>query len=489
VGSEMCIRDSANSLRVLNQRTGSLDNWQLYPHQERVLRLAAAHRRLIVLKARQLGLSSVMAYYVLLQAIRTPNLRAAIVADNWENAAGLLEKVRDLAAQLGCPTSTSNRRRITLHNNSTIDCLTVNTSAGTENKTGRSKTYHLLLLSECAYYNNSFAVFASLTSTLVADGQIIIESTATPGPTIFRNIWDSTAPEWHRTFISCEEHPNYRADPQSISEADWESLRDHWGFTDRSAAAWWQSKYSVDFGGDRQRLLREFPVKPEHSWAAASGRWIDKDSTIASCSADGDWEIYHPPAWGGHYIVGVDVAAGVGRDSSAIVVWDLLGRRIAAHWSNANTPADALVAEIVKIHKKYIPHSIYIEKNGLGAALPGYFRETPDLPIVWHNTTEATKYTAMLRVKRAVEGGIIDCSSDFATQVAQVTYELRGERERFRHIGDSVMALSFCLLYEPDYATTITQPPPRRPVPAGAYDLEADLKRAQPPRRSVWRIK
>lgn len=478
----------AGAIPVLQQSTGAVAPWVLYAHQVAALAAAAAHPRLIVLKARQLGLSSVMAYFVLLQAIANPDYRAAIVADSWDNAAGLLEKVREYAAALGMPTTTSNARRITLSNKSTIDCLTVNTSAGTENKTGRSKTYHLLLLSEAAYYNNSAAVFASLTSALVKDGRIIIESTATPGPTIFRHIWDSEDPAWHKLFISCEQHPNYRADPASISDETWANLQSHWGFTDRSAAAWWERKYAVDFGGDRQRILREFPVLPEHSWAAASGRFIAADPRIANAVPSGDWDVFHAPTWGGQYIAGVDVAAGVGRDASAIVVYDLINRQIAATWASNTATADVVAAKIREVHTTWAPAAIIVEKNGLGSTLPGFFAGAHNIPLVWHTTTEATKYAALLRVKRAVEAGTLWAGADFAAQIAQVTYELKGEREKFRHVGDTVMALSFCLYYEANYAHLARQPPPRRPVPAGHYDMEADIARAQPKRRGAWKL-
>jgi hypothetical protein len=419
---------------------------------------------------------------MLMQAIANTGFHVGIVADSYDNAQELLAKIKDYCAQLGIATTTENTRKIVLANGSSLSAITVNSGIGKENKAGRSKTYHALLLSECAYYRNSFAVFASLTSALIPGGQIIIESTATPQPTIFKHIWNSDLSEYTKVFYSCEVHPNYKDNPADIPDDVYQSLATRWGFTDRSTAAFWMRKLNVDFGGDIQKLLREFPVLPEHAWAAASGRWINVDPPLATVTGYlGDTTCFYPTSFGGHYIVGVDIASGTGRDSSAVLVWDLVHRRVVALWHSNTTQMDGLAAVIKSINAAYKPIAIVAERNGIGGGLPGYFTGLT-LPMIYHTTTEATKYSSLLQVKRVLEAGAC-ADQQFSTEAQQLTYDLVGEKERFSHAGDTLMALAMCLHYERQFEYVTTQPAPRPPVPEGHYDMDRALRKVEKRRR------
>lgn len=471
------LRDASTVIKILDQRTGELRDWKLYSHQLKILDSLIQNDKTIYLKARQLGVSTLMTYYVLMMGVLNNNIRVAVVADNFNNSIGLLEKIKDFCNQLGISLTTDNQKRIVLSNGSSFDAITVNSSLGNDNTAGRSKTFHILLLSEAAYYNNSHAVFASLTSSAIPDAIIIIESTATPTKNMFRSIWDNS--DYYKYFISMEEHDNYVLPENMIEETAFKTLQEKYGFKSRSHAAFWNNKLHNEFGGEINRLLREYPVLESHSWSAASGRFIDVDPKIIQpIRIFSKTKIFHESQFGGHYLFGVDVSAGVGRDYSSIVIYDLKHRHIAAIYNSNTDKMDTIAKEIQTLHAQYKPHNIYIEKNGIG----GYWL-IPEcrklgVPVTDINTTEASKYSGLLLVKQAIERNNLCADDKFNSDATSLTYQLNASetREQFNHAGDSLMATSFCLLKEADYKYVINQPPPRPQVPQGSWDMDRSLR-------------
>jgi hypothetical protein len=475
---------AASAIRVLDQRTGSLSAWRLYPHQVSALKELIKHDRSIWLKARQMGISTLMVYYVLMLGVLNANIRVAVVADNFQNSMGLLEKIRDFCRQLGIELQTDNQKRLVLTNGSSFDAITVNTSLAGDSTAGRSRTFHVLLLSEAAYYNNSHAVFASLTSSAIPDAIIIVESTATPGQTMFRSLWDGSS--YHKRFLSMEDHANYSRHPEELTDEQWSALQARYGFVKRSAASFWVHKLQNEFGGEVNRLLREYPILEQHSWSTASGRFIDTDPAVrAEISTMSKTRIFATPGHGGHFIFGVDVSAGVGRDVSSIVVWDLVQRQIAAIYASADDKLPEIGAELKFLHSYYKPHAIYVEGNGIGGAFVPELQRL-GLPVIELTTTEASKYAGMLRVKIAVEKDGVCADEAFAGEAAGLTYHMVGTRERFSHT-DRLMSLSFCLLREPDYEYILKTPAPRPPVPDGHWDMQRVLDRETKRRRKERR--
>ena len=462
-------------LKVMDQGSGELKAWTLYSHQIKVLEQLTTYDRSIWLKARQLGISTLMTYYVLMLGVTNPNIRVAVVADNFNNSIGLLEKIRDICNQLGINLGTDNQKRLILGNGSSFDAITVNSALGQDNTAGLSKTFHVLLLSEAAYYNNSHAVFASLTSSAIPDAIIIVESTATPSKNMFRSLWDGS--NYFKSFISMQQHDNYIKDETSITDDEFKSLQEQYGFTSRPHAAFWSYKLQNEFGGDTNRLLREYPVLESHSWSSASGRFIDTDPLIRqSVRTINKTQIFTEATLGGHYIFGVDVSAGVGRDYSSIVVYDLKNKQVAAIYHSNTDKMDVIAAEIKILHSYFKPHNIYIEKNGIGGFWLIPECQKLGVPVTDIVTTEASKYAGLLLVKQAIETGYLSADAHFSSEASSLTYSLKGDKEQFNHAGDSLMACSFCLLKADEYKYAINLPPPRPPTPAGAWDMDKSLK-------------
>ena len=88
-------------------------------------------------------------------------------------------------------------------------------------------------------------------------------------------------------------------------------------------------------------------------------------------------------------------------------------------------------------------------------------------------------------VKQGIEKNNLCADEKFLNDAASLVYELNtaGTKEQFNHPGDTLMALSFCLLNEENYKFIINKEAPRAPVPDGHWDMDRSLRIAEKQRR------
>ncbi len=116
----------ASRLTITHQETGAEHELELSAEQRLVMYALMVHRRVIVLKGRQVYISTAACYYALLFAALNPGVKVALVADIRDKAEGLLQKVAEWAVEAGFPTKTSNTKRVVLWNGAEIHALTAN---------------------------------------------------------------------------------------------------------------------------------------------------------------------------------------------------------------------------------------------------------------------------------------------------------------------------------------------------------------------------
>lgn len=365
----------AGGLKILDQDTGTIAPFRMNREQRRILMALCKSKRVVVLKGRQVGCSTVVAYFLMLVAIMNPGLPCCIVADDHGKAKGLLGKVKSWLKQLqhlGVRLTVDAVESVTLANGATIDALTANSNAEDgESKAGRSKSYGFIHATEMAFWRHAPAVWAALTSTMLSTAIVAVESTGVPGQGLFRQIFDdaSEGDGWASLFFGVEQHAIYRADPLGIDDDTWAMLQEAYGFTRRDSAAWWFRKLHMDFKGDVPRMLREYPVEPEHSFTFREGLHITS-YTEAPVLVDGDWHYYCAPTTIDEpVILGVDTSEGLGLDASTVAVVGQRTGRVLATWKNNETAISAFIAQIKAAILRFRPIATIIEKNGVGAAV------------------------------------------------------------------------------------------------------------------------
>jgi hypothetical protein len=363
--------------------------------------------------------------------------------------------------QIGAKFSIANTTELVLANGSSITAITAVSSIDGESKAGRGRSYRIIFSSETAYYRESRAVFASLSAALTSDGQVLMESTATPGHGVFRHTW-SEAKEYTKLFFGVEAHAAYQAAPTSISDEEYAALQSKWHFSSRSHAAWWNNKLHTDLSGDESRALREYPVTEEHSWISANGRWINIDPPVLSYTRDplhNELKAYEQHNPTNYYVASIDTALGAGGDDSVIVVYNTNTKKIAASYCHNGSPIDVVVELASVLHARYKIKTFYIEANGIGTATV-LLAQQKNLPVVKINTTASNRATGMLWAKQQINAGLA-ADEQLQENCRSTMVEATKAGDRFSGKKDFLLALAFIGQMKAAWESARDTPPPK----------------------------
>lgn len=461
----------ASRMRILDQHTGTLQLWRVNSEQRKILRALCSHRRVITLKARQIGSTLIHSYYIALVAYAHPHTPIAVLNYSYSESKNILKRIKGFLGQLGAQLTADNATELQLSNGSTINAVTAVSAIDGESKAGRGRSYRIIYSSETAYYRDSHAVFASITAALTADGRIFMESTATPGSGVFRSTWQDNS-EYHKIFFGIEAHAAYRRDPGDITDAEWAALQTNYGFVDRAAAAWWLRKKNGDFGGDENRALREYPVQPQHSWTSSVGRWIPITPVVrlyTRSTIHPQLKIYDAPLSGHYYVAAIDTALGAGGDDSVIVVYDCTAGSIAASYCYNGSPIDAVVECAARVCQQYNVKILYIEENGIGTATVLLARQR-NLPVHAFSTNSANRSLGMMWVRSAIMAGLA-ADENLLINCESCQVETTGSGDKFSGRKDFLLALAFIGAHEAAWKVEAAKPPPKVYAPG---DFRAD---------------
>jgi hypothetical protein len=149
----------------------------------------------IILKARQQGFSSLVLAIFTADFLFKRNSYNVVMADNRDNAQGLLKRVKDYL-KVYCHKKKINVTDLLKYNNkyelyNAYQDSTYIIGTAENKEVGRSKTITNLHLSEAAFYPNLGNIIASTVQAVVPKGRIIIETTAN-GFNEFKDLWDRT---------------------------------------------------------------------------------------------------------------------------------------------------------------------------------------------------------------------------------------------------------------------------------------------------------
>lgn len=488
---------AAERLTVTHQETGDEQPLVLSQGQLRVLSALADFARVVVLKGRQVYISTACCLYALFFAACNPGVKVAIVADLHEKAEGLLAKVAAWAPQAGFPTQApTNTKIVTLWNGAEIHALTANSAdqgnAGSkEAKAGRSFSYGLIILSEFAYYTRDAALLRAITRSALQGAHLIIETTATPADNKFRSIWEKGR-GWHKVFLSFEKHEAYQlpVDAENedgspvLTDAKWAELQEKYGFTSRTHATYWWRMVQTDMDGDVHGGLREAPILPEQAFSFAEGRWIFSSFHAEPSSTDalrhvftrdvpGGWRFYDEPDESG-VIIGVDTAGGVLADASAIfIIGRERGNLIATFCAR-----DIVVPDYIKVVRetieKYKPFAVIIDGVGVGKGVYQAVCNMPGVRVFEHSATDAEKPIRMNVVRQAIESGQIIGGDELAHEIkhsVQLKPKKSGGAPVWDGPDDLLNAAGFALTFRRDHPwrEAPTKPNPRKFVSRTAY--------------------
>jgi hypothetical protein len=481
----------ARQLRIINHESGLLTDWPVNDEQVQLFHDLWKYRQLYVLKVRQIGASTAVCLdnvlWVSANDSNHQRVRCGIVVDTDTKAQERVRVCYDFALQLGLEVRYQRgTNTLTFPNGSEIIGMT----AGGR-RAGASMTFHRFHFTELPFWRDPNASYTSLMQALVLGGRVIIETTMGVDDPLAKELWQKDN-DFAKRFFSFEDHREYRMpyDRQVLDDELKHELEEA-GFTDIESMTYWAWLLKNRCGGDVIRCFREYPQLPEHSWMYAAGRWIRKTPAVQDpvdrhYVEDATERLYldiyrHCHEGSGYYVIGVDTAAGLGRDRSAVVVVDQLSREIMASFVDSECKMDDL-AGVCKTAQELYTYSeknefgkydnrvpiCVVEKNGLGV---GTVQQCVNLGVRISElqTTKSSRYDGLLYVKRYVEAGEVHGPEELAYECDNL-FVSDGD---FEGPKDLCMALGFC------YTWMANANDPRKkagPVP-GRVDMMAQLER------------
>jgi hypothetical protein len=164
-------------------------NFNLYPFQEDTLRQIKENRFSIILKSRQMGISTLMAGMSLHYMMFNTDFKILVIATKQDVAKNLVAKVQlawDLLPAFlkqGIEVENNNKLALKFSNGSEIKAVSSSPDAA------RSEALSLLILDECAFIKDISEIWASSQMTLATGGGCVMLSTPNGAQGLFYNEW------------------------------------------------------------------------------------------------------------------------------------------------------------------------------------------------------------------------------------------------------------------------------------------------------------
>ena len=342
-------------------------------------------KRNIVLKARQVGITTYIAGRFFVETITLPGTLTVQVAHDRESAEEIFRIVKRFWDKLPkkiregpLKTSYCNARQIVFPN---LD--SEYTVAEANQNAGRGWTIQNLHCSEVARWGpKGEEALASLRAAVVPDGQIVLESTPNGAGGLFYEEWQrADETEYTRHFFPWWFEESY-TEPTGdsilpLTEEELELAEIH-GLSLGQIA--WRRRQWASLRGLAGQEFAEDAV----SCFRASGECVfDQEAVEQALAGSGDpvesrdnhrLMIWLPPQPGREYVIGVDPAGGgaEGDYSCAQVIDRRLGTQCAE--LHGHYPPRELAQKLVELGKEYNRALVAVEKNNHGHGVLAYLR-------------------------------------------------------------------------------------------------------------------
>jgi hypothetical protein len=346
--------------KVLHPKKGKV-KMEAFPFQSHTIKQYQQHRFNIILKTRQLGLSTVTAGYVAWLMLFHNGQTIAVVANKEKVAQNFVKKVRlfikNTPTWLNCGIKQDNATELILKNDSMVG------AHATTSDSARSEAVSLLIIDEAAIIDSHKVddLWAAVFPTLSLGGNAIVISTPKG-----QGNW------YHKQWVLAEG-----------GESDFNPIRLHW-----TQHPWFASGITYDKKGypsspwyeSQKRELadpRKVAQELDCDFVGSGDNVIDGDTMkelqqdikqpIATWGFDNNTWIWEEPQRHEDYIVCADVARGDGEDySAAIVIKQSTNEQVAEY--KGKLPPDMYADLLVKLASMYNKALLACEANNIGYA-------------------------------------------------------------------------------------------------------------------------
>jgi hypothetical protein len=287
---------------VIQHPTKGKMYFNLYPFQQDTLNNFNENRYNIILKSRQLGISTLSAGFILWNMLFKSDFNVLVIATTQEVAKNLVTKIRvmheNLPTWMKGTTDEDNKLSLRLRNGSQVKAVS---STGTA---GRSEALSLLVIDEAAFIRNIGEIWASAQQTLSTGGGCIALSTP-----------NGTGNWFHKTWVDAE------------ADGEFNPIKLHWTAHPERNDEWRRQQTSLL--GEKmaaQECDCDFISSGHTVIDGPILQWYDQTyikDPVEKRGFDSNYWVWDYPNYSTNYVVVADVARGDGADYSAFHVLDI----------------------------------------------------------------------------------------------------------------------------------------------------------------------
>jgi len=321
--------------------------FKLYPFQYDVLKEYQSHDYNVILKSRQLGISTLSAAYSLWLMLFQNDKNVLVIATTKDTAKNLITKTRvmydGLPVWLKTQIVENNKLSLIFKNGSQIKAIASNESAG------RSEALSLLILDEAAFIDKIDTIWTAAQQTLATGGRCLAIST----PNGVGN-W------FHKTWIDAQDGVN-----------KFNTVKLHWSAHPERDQSW-RDEQDKNLGPSQaaQECDADFLSSGRSVVDPAILEWYKEKMCCEPTEKSGfdrNLWIWGYPDYSKKYIVCADVARGDGTDYSAAHVFDLEEMEQVAEYKGQLGTTE-FGNFLIELATKYNDALLVVENNNIGWA-------------------------------------------------------------------------------------------------------------------------
>ena len=321
--------------------------FKLYPFQYEVLEEYQNNDYNIILKSRQLGISTLSAAYSLWMMLFQNDKNILVIATSKDTAKNLITKVRimyeALPAWLKTAIVENNKLSLIFKNGSQIKAIASNESAG------RSEALSLLIIDEAAFIEKIDTIWTAAQQTLATGGRCLAIST----PNGVGN-W------FHKTWIDAQDGLN-----------KFNTVKLHWTCHPERDQEW-RDEQTKNLGPTQaaQECDADFLSSGRSVVDPSILEWYKEKMCCEPTEKSGfdrNLWIWGYPDYSKNYLICADVARGDGTDYSAAQVFDLEEMEQVAEYKGQLGTTE-FGNFLIELATKYNDALLVVENNNIGWA-------------------------------------------------------------------------------------------------------------------------
>jgi len=330
--------------------------FNLYPFQEQTLRDFLEHRYNIILKSRQMGISTLSAGYSLYRMLFSENFKILVIATKQDVAKNLVHKVKVMFQNLpswmvrDAKIIDNNKLQLSFNNGSSIKAVSASPDAG------RSEALSLLIIDEAAFVDKIDDIWTAAQMTLSTGGDAILLSTPNGVGNLFHRLWVQA--EEDALSNKSEEQDvfnpiNLKWDLHPDRDQKWRDLQTSM-LGEKQAA----QECDCDFISSGHTVVDGEIID-----------WYDKQciDPKETRGITGDYWLWAYPDYNKSYAVVADVARGDGSDDSAFHVFDIeTMEQVAEYVGKIGTTEYGKM--LIAVSKEWNDALLVIERENVGWA-------------------------------------------------------------------------------------------------------------------------